>query len=206
MTKIFIEAKSKDTSECHFLQAIINIVSPKIEVNFIPMNGIGNLFKEPIINQIKVTQENGEQVIVLADADTITKQHGYVKRKDEIDNEMKANAVSFPYFLYPNNHDDGDVEILMEAATRKDLHPVFFDCFNDYETCVSSVKDESGVSKYNVPSLKNKLHTYMAAQKLSRKYRDRLGKGDWLFENKDYWDLDIDALKPLKEFLAINLK
>ncbi len=206
MTKIFIEAKSKDTSECHFLQTIINIIFPKMNVEFIPMNGIGNLFKEAILNQIKIAQENGEQVIVFADADTITKKYGYIKRKNEIDNGMKANAVSFDYFLYPNNQDDGDIEILMEAATRKDLHPIFFDCFNDYETCVSSAKDESGVSKYNVPSLKNKLHTYMAAQKLTRKYRDRLGKGDWLFENKDYWDLDIDALKPLKEFLAINLK
>jgi hypothetical protein len=44
-------------------------------------------------------------------------------------------------------------------------------------------------------SLKNKLHTFMAAQNLSRKYSDRLGKGDWLFENKNYWDLDIDAYR-----------
>lgn len=177
-----------------------------MEVDFIPMNGISNLFQEAILNQIKVAQEVGEQVIVFADADTIAKKYGYVKRKDEIDKGMETNAVSFPYFLYPNNQDDGDVEILMEAAARKDLHPVFFGCFNDYEICVSGVKNESGIPKYNVPSLKNKLHTYMAAQKLSRKYRDRLGKGDWLFENKDYWDLEIDALKPLKEFLAANLK
>lgn len=206
MTKIFIEAKSKDTSECHFLQAIINIVSPKIEVNFIPMNGIGNLFKEPIINQIKVTQENGEQVIVLADADTITKQHGYVKRKDEIDNEMKANAVSFPYFLYPNNHDDGDVEILMESAARRDLHQVFFDCFEDYEKCVSGAKDEYGQPLYNTPNLKGKLHTYMNAQKLSNKLRRKLGSGDWLFDNTNYWDLKAVSLQPLKDFLAVNLK
>lgn len=206
MTKIFIEAKSKDTSECHFIQTIINLISPEMEVDFIPMNGIGNLFKEAILNQIKVAQEIGEQVIVFADADTITKKYGYVKRKGEIDKEMEVNAVSFPYFLYPNNQDDGDVEILMEAAARQDLHPVFFGCFKDYEICVSGAKDDVGNPKYNVPSLKNKLHTYMAAQNLSRKYRDRLGKGDWLFENKDYWDLDIDALKPLKEFLAANLK
>lgn len=206
MTKIFIEAQSEDTSECHFLQTIINIVSPKMEVKFIPMKGIGNLFNETILNQIKESQEIGENVIVFADADTITKKFGYVKRKAEIEKGMIDNAVTFPYFLYPNNQDDGDVEILMEAAARDDLHPVFFDCFKDYEVCVSNVKNESGTPKYNVPSLKNKLHTYMAAQKLSRKYRDRLGKGDWLFENKDFWDLDIDELKPLKKFLTANLK
>ena len=82
MTKIFIEAKSKDTSEYHFIQTIINIISPEMEVDFIPMNGISNLFQEAILNQIKVAQEVGEQVIVFADADTIAKKYGYVKRKD----------------------------------------------------------------------------------------------------------------------------
>ena len=206
MTKIFIEAKSNKTSEYHFLQAVISKFFPAIEVEFIFMDGIGNLYNETNLNQIKLAQETDEQVIVFADADTVAKGYGYVKRKKEIDNGIATNAVAFPYFIYPNNQDDGDIEILMEAAARNDLHPVFFDCFNDYEICVSSVKDESGIPRYNVPSLKNKLHTYMAAQKLSRKYRDRLGKGDWLFENKDYWDLDIAALKPLKDFLAANLK
>lgn len=73
MTKIFIEAKSNKTSEYHFLQAIINNFFPEAETEFIFMNGIGNLFNETIQNQIKVAQEMGEHVIVLADADTVAK-------------------------------------------------------------------------------------------------------------------------------------
>ena len=206
MTKVFIEAKNKETSEYHFLQTILNVFFPEVEVEFICMNGIGNLYKETILNQISLAQENGEQVIVLADADTIAKGFGYAKRKAEIDNGMVAHALSFPYFLYPNNQNDGDVEELMENAARRDLHSTFFDCFEDYERCVSGAKNESGEPKYNVPNLKGKLHTYMAAQKLPRRLCNRFGSGDWLFDNQDYWNLNVDALKPLKEFFTANLK
>lgn len=206
MTKIFIEARNKNTAEYHFIKAILNIFFPERDVDFIFMDGIGNLFKEAIVNQISLAQENGEQVIVLADADTIAKGYGYAKRKAEIDNGMAAHVLSFSYFLYPDNQNDGDVEVLMEKAARHDLHSKFFDCFEDYEKCVSGVKDESGEQKYNVPNLKGKLHTYMSAQKLPGKLRNRFGSGDWLFDNKDYWNLDVEALQPLKDFFTTNLK
>lgn len=206
MTKIFIEAKSVKTSEYYFIKTIIDIFFPYIEVEFIFMDGIGNLYNETILNQINLAQESGEQVIVLADADTTAKGFGYAKRKEEIDNGMRIHSLSFPYFLYPNNQDDGDVEVLMENAARRDLHFTFFDCFEDYEKCVSGAKDEFGEPKYNVPNLKGKLHTYMSAQKLPRKLCKRFGSGDWLFDNKDYWNLDVDALQPLKEFFAVHLK
>lgn len=46
----------------------------------------------------------------------------------------------------------------------------------------------------------------MNAQKLSNKLRRKLGTGDWLFGNTDYWDLNVATLQPLKDFLATNLK
>ncbi len=206
MTKIFIEAKSNKTSEYHFLKTIINKFFPKIEVEFIFMNGIGNLYNETNLNQIKLAQETGEQVIVFVDADTKVKGAGYEKRKTEIENGMAAHNISFAYFIYPNNQNDGDVEVLMENAARRDLHPTFFDCFEDYEKCILGAKDESGNPKYNTPNLKGKLHTYMTAQKLSGKSSKRFGSGDWLFDNINYWNLDTDELQPLKHILALNLK
>lgn len=206
MTKIFIEARNNNTAEYHFIKTILDIFFPERDVNFIFMDGIGNLFKETITNQISLAQENGEQVIVLADADTKAKGYGYAKRKAEIDKGMADNALSFPYFLYPDNQNDGDVEVLMEKAAQHDLHSTFFDCFEDYENCVSGVKDESGEPKYNVPDLKGKLHTYMSAQKLPNNLRKRFDSGDWLFDNKDYWNLDVEALQPLKDFFTTNLK
>lgn len=206
MTNIFIEAKDEKTSEYYFLTAIINLFFSKEEIKIICMNGLGNLFNETNLNQIKQAQELGEQVIVFADADTVVKGAGNKKRTAEISQGMAIYNVKFPYFLYPDNQHDGDVETLMECAARRDLHKTFFDCFEDYEKCVSGVKDEIGNQKYNVPNLKGKLHTYISAQKLSRRVSNRLGSGDWLFDKNDYWDLNVKELQPLKDFLAKNLK
>lgn len=206
MNKIFIEAKDKKTPECHFLRTLIDeFFVHKNEVEFIFMDGIGNLFSEAIMNQISQAQITDEQVIVFADADTVVKGYGYKKRKEEIENGMSIHKISFPFFIYPNNNEDGDVETLMENAARRDKHDAFFDCFEDYERCVSGIKDDSKQPLYNVPNLKGKLHTYMNAQKLSNKQRKRLGAGDWLFDDKNYWDLNVKALQPLKDFLEKNL-
>ena len=92
------------------------------------------------------------------------------------------------------------------ATALHDTHKIFFDCFEDYEKCIKGVKDEEGSSVYNSPNLKGKLHTYISAQKLNKKCRDRLGAGDWLFDRPEYWNLDIVALQALKDFFAGNLK
>ena len=205
MNKIFIEAKNANTPEYHFLKAILSQFFPNKEYGFIFMDGIGNLFNEVIRNQIAQALENGEHVLVFADADTTTKGYGYAKRKAEIEKGISNNGITFPYFLYPNDHDDGDIEILMEKTARHDLHHTFFDCFEDYEKCVSGAKDTNGQSLYNVPNLKGKLHTYISAQMLSNKQRQRIGSGDWLFDNSHYWDLNAASLQPLRDFLSTNL-
>ena len=131
---------------------------------------------------------------------------GYTNRKEEIERGMITHSLSFPYFIYPNDQDDGDVETLMESAARRDLHPTFFDCFEDYEKCVLGAKDANGNPLYNTPNLKGKLHTYISSQQLTKKQRDKLGSGNWLFNNPNYWDLNVDTLQSLKDFLKQNLK
>lgn len=206
MNTIILEAKSKDTPECHFLTSIIKTFSPDCKFDFIPINGISNLFREPILNQISKAEISGDRLIILVDADTKNKGGGYDKRKKFIKDGLAANALDIPYFLYPHNQDDGDVETLMEDAAQRDLHSVFFDCYEDYERCISGVKDETGFSRYNAPNHKGKLHTYINAQQLSNKQRRYLGSGDWLFDDIRFWNLNAKSLQPLKDFLATNLK
>lgn len=206
MNKIFIEAEDKTTPEYNFLKTFVDLHFPTKEIDFICIGGIGNLFNETNVNQMLQAQAIGDQILILIDADTVAKGYGFVKRKADIDNDMQALKISFPYFIYPNNQDDGEVETLMETAARRDLHSVFFDCFEDYEKCVSGVKNTNGQPLYNTPNLKGKLHTYMSAQKLSNKLRRRLGTGDWLFDDTNYWNLKIADLQPLKDFLSTNLK
>jgi disulfide oxidoreductase YuzD len=206
MNKIFIEAENKTTPEYNFLKAFVNSHFPDKEIEFICIGGIGNLFNETNINQMSQAQALDDQVLVLLDADTVAKGYGFAKRKADIEREMQSHSIAFQYFIYPNNNDDGEVETLMELAARRDLHQVFFDCFEDYEKCVSGVKDANGQPLYNTPNLKGKLHTYINSQKLNNKSRRRLGAGDWLFNDNNYWNLNASDLEPLKVFLSNNLK
>ena len=206
MTNILIEAKCERTPECHFLRAVINRIRPQCEIKFIFMDGIGNLFKETILNQIRQAALTGEGIILLADADTVAKGYGFARRNKEIDEGMKKNNISVDYFLYPDHGSDGDVETLMESTARRDLHGVFFDCYEDYESCVSGVKDENGQPRYNTPNRKGKLHTYITAQELSNEERKHCGSGNWLFDSPLYWNLAHPALTPLKTFLINHLR
>ena len=207
MNKLFIEAGHKNTSESHFLKAIIKTHFPDKQVEFEYMDGLGNLFNETIINQIKVAQTEGDAVLVFVDCDTIEKKGGYDKRKAYIDKKSQENGIVFPYFLYPDNHSDGEVEQLMSAVARRDLHKLFFDCFEDYENCIKGAKDKAtGELMYKAPDIKSKLNAYIRSQRLSSRVRSRIGGGDWLFENTNYWDLSSEKLKPLIDFLKANLR
>ena len=206
MNKIFIEAESKKTSEYYFLEAIIRKFFPAIEVQFIFMKGVDNLFNQPILNEIKKAKIEGSQILVLVDADSEEKKWGYKRRKDWIEEGMKEHDVSFPYFIYPNNQNDGLVETLMEAVALYAPNKVFFDCYTDYETCLKN-------SKYNIPSLKGKVYAYAEAQTIYDIQKgeripliNKINSGDWLFDNPDYWNLDVENLQPLKDFFKQYLK
>ena len=142
MTHIYIEAESNKTPEYNFLKAIIANIFPnkkeEVDFEFKFLDGVDKLFSEKTSNiqTIQKAQAEGTKVIVIADADTIEKGWGYEKRKKQIEEGMKQNSVSFDYFIYPKNRDEGDVETLMEEIARKDLHKTFFDCFEKYEMCI----------------------------------------------------------------------
>ncbi len=68
MNRIFIEAKHKNTSEYYFLKAILDRYFPEKVVEFIFMDGVGNLFKEANLNIIAQAQIMGEPVLVFVDA------------------------------------------------------------------------------------------------------------------------------------------
>lgn len=206
MNKIFIEAKSDKTSEYNFLKTIISQDFKDKKVDFIFMDGVDNLFSETILNQIRLSQDEGDKVLIILDADFQDKGWGFAKRKKDVAEKMQLNGVKFPFFLYPNNHEDGDVESLMESLARKDIHQYWWNCFDDYEICVKGIRDEDGKLKYKIPNRKAKLHTYISSQQLNKRQRDKIGQGHWLFDDKAYWDLSKVELKPLLEFLHEYLK
>lgn len=205
MNRIFIEAKNSKTSEYCFLQTILKNNFPDKSCDITCMDGVDNLFSQGILTLIRAFQDNGDNVIVILDADTIDKRWGFEARKRNTIEKMRENKIEFPFFLYPNNRDDGDFEVLLESMARKDLHDKWWDCFSDYETCVTGIRDESGDPKYVLPNRKAKLHTYISSQRLNNASRKKIGSGQWLFDDANYWDLSRSEGRPLVEFLSENL-
>ena len=204
MNRIFIEAKSSKTSEYCFLETILKRQFPDKAYDITCMDGVDNLFSQGIITLIRTFQDGGDNVLVILDSDTIDKGWGFEARKMSTIEKMRKNEIEFPFFLYPNNHDDGDFEVLLESLARKDLHNKWWDCFADYETCVSGIRTESGETKYVIPNRKAKLHTYISSQRLSNASRKKIGSGQWLFDDTDDWDLSRAEIRPLVEFLKTN--
>lgn len=93
MNKIFIEAEKAETSECEFLKAVLSKHFPGKESSFVCMAGVDNLFNESILNQMRLAQEEGDNVIVLLDADTPDKGYGFTARLREVTCKMKTHDI-----------------------------------------------------------------------------------------------------------------
>lgn len=191
MKYVYIEAKDDHQPEYNFLLTFVKHIGLN-DVVLVPVDGKDNLPNQEV--QLKQNILEGNRVAILFDADNPNNNGGFSIRVLEINSKLKQMQIKAPIFLWPNNHDDGDFEMMLEHIVRADLHSIFFDCFHDYEECVKS--------QYNVPNRKGKFHTFVTAQKeLSNAQRSRIGRGDWLFNDPNMWDLDSPYLKPLKNFM-----
>jgi hypothetical protein BACCOPRO_00932 len=164
-----------------------NISSNKVEF----VNGYKNLVN--VIPTIKARCAEGGKVIIIFDADSLGNNGGYETRKKEIEEVLGENNAQAELFLFPNNEEDGDFETLLEHLIQKEKHTQMLDCYADYETCLGN--------DYVHPNLKGKIFTYISAMKMSSSKRRKLGNGEWMFDNAEYWSLESDYLKPLKAFL-----
>lgn len=206
MNLVFIEAKNNNTSEYNFIKTVLTNFFADKNIEFVCMNGVDNLFNQTIVNRIRQAQDENNKVLVLVDADWPSKGWGYAKRHNCVENKMAELQIRFPFFIYPNNSDDGDVEVLMETLVCKDLYKDWWDCFEDYEKCVQGATDSEKKQKYNLPNRKAKLHTFISSQQLSNKQRDKIGRGFWLFDDPNYWDFTREELKPLLDFFKEHLQ
>ena len=192
MINIYLETGKKTTSEYVFIEALLKTLDVDESLFRIEcVNGKDNL--QNAINTFIANTENGGKNLIIFDADSPQNGGGFTKRKNELEETLKKLGVEADVFLFPNNRDDGDFETLIARLVQNDKHKRFFDCYEDYEKCLGT--------DYLSPNLKGKLFTYISAMPMSKTKRDRLGQGQWLFENNEYWNLESEALEPLKGYL-----
>ena len=197
MTTIFIESKHLKTPEANFIKTYINQKFPDFEdFEIIPLNGWQGLWKT---NKLIENIDLGNQNIIIFDADTPENNGGFQKRKKEIEAIKAEKNIEFELFLFPNNSNDGDFELLLENIINKE-HQNLLDCFGKYEKCIDNSKSNNPL-KYKLPIRKAKIYSYVDAFPKSRKLNERFKSGDWFFENKTYWNLSAKYLNQLKQFI-----
>jgi len=197
MNKIYIETKRPATNEYVFVESILkNLFGEewKNKVEIICAEGKDNIAS--LVPQMQDCTEQDGKNLVIFDADFPENRGGFAARQIELINKRNQLGVSFELFLFPNNHDDGDVESCFEMMMLP-KHSHIIDCFNDFELCLGH--------DYVHPNRKGRCHTYISSMHMTKAKRDKLGSGQWQFNNPDFWDINASGLQPLKDFLREHL-
>lgn len=169
-----------------------------LECKVIPVGGKDKLHLA--VNQYEECTLLGGRNLTIFDADEALNGGGFEGRHKALLDKFGELGITSELFLFPNNKDDGDFESLLERIVNKS-HSGLLTCFEGYETCIKTRNKPGEASMYKVPNRKAKMYSYVDAMVKSRS-KDRAFKGgDWFFGNSEYWDLEADALIPLRSFL-----
>ena len=106
MTRIYIESKNDNTQEFNFLQAYLNHLGISLDkVDFIHEDGKDNIRLDK--NKFLEAQTENMNNIILFDADKNS------STKIMLDKFLTDKPdIQAAYFLFPNNKEDGNLEIL----------------------------------------------------------------------------------------------
>lgn len=147
-------------------------------------------------------------VLVIFDADDMekdAKDGGYDKRflalKDKCKDVPEFGPVDIRYFLFPNNHDDGDLEQVLSGMVKDEHKAIIESCWQGYVECVKAKRKRNG-DPYNRPTEKSKMREYAAA--IDSQVWEHQGYCK-CFAKPDVWDYEAPVLKPLKAFLRLHL-
>jgi hypothetical protein len=155
---------------------------------------------EPILRRYL---DEGNTVVIIFDADTVSNNGGYEKRLNDIKSDLKEINLELDCFLFPNDKDDGDFEMLLERIASNDRKGVF-NCFDAFENCVQSL--ENNELKFQTPNRKSRIFAYIETFPETKKRKDKeLKNYTKFFSNISYWNLNSDALTPLHDFLVKGL-
>ena len=178
-----------------FISDYINHIKPDAIKEIHSMGGWTSIKNaKPEIERYK---DAGNIVLVIFDADfeiDVENNGGYVARKKEI------GSYGLPLddiFLFPDNQSDGALEDLLEEVVNPQNKPIF-DCWEKYEDCLRNNASAKTGRKLIIPAKKAKIYSYLGAllgevEEVREPYRN--------YKETCHWDLDSNALIPLKTFL-----
>ncbi|MBR4773340.1 MAG: hypothetical protein IK010_02795 [Bacteroidales bacterium] len=179
-----------------YLQHCFSIVVPEEQI--VNLEGWTNIKGIAALRRMRSTTDNGGVNLVILDADSDFE----ARRKDVLD-WGQQNGVDFKLFLLPNNHDAGTLEDLLEHIINPNNRPIF-DCWEHYEQELVQL-DIPGRTPppLTTPAKKTKIYGYLEALLgESKRQKELIKEANRNYENPQHWNLDLEYLEPLKQFLV----
>ncbi len=197
--RIFVEG----VADIKFLK---DYISEKYKVTLekeaiIETKGWTNIFSakedgEKVKNKMNHNTDNDGVNLIIFDAD-----QNYEQRLKEIESWKKETGLVFEIFLWPNNSDSGDLETVLENIINPKNTPIF-DCWNNYETCLTSKSIVGRDNPLTIPTKKTKIHGYLEALLgESKSQKEKIKERNRNYKDTKHWDLNSDYLDNLKLFL-----
>lgn len=197
--KIFVEG----VADLRFLQQFIeyhfNYSLDKDNHEVIIANGWEKIktHSGAFLNEMRHNSDDGGNNLLIFDADS-----DYSSRFNDLEQWSNENHVQMDIFLFPNNHDRGDLESLLEHGINPNNKPVF-DCWNDYEKSLKKIKIPGRNIPLTIPARKTKIYAYLEVLLgQSKKQKKLIKEMNRDYQNINHWDLNAPYLKDLKVFLA----
>lgn len=166
-------------------------------VRVIEMGGKDKIIENKKNFEINYRSISGVKNLLIIDADS-----DYKKRREELDEIDFLEEYEVASFLFPNDKDSGDLEILLEQIINP-KNTVIFDCWNGYETCLDGKSGAlTDTGKYTTPAKKTKIYAYLEALLgTSNNQKEKIKEANRNYLNTNHWNLNADYLNPLKEFI-----
>jgi len=190
MINIFVEGIGDEK----FLKDYLSFLGISNDFKVIVVNGKDKLLQ--YINLFKKnTDLNGLNLVVFDSDDDFN------DRKNFLLNFKERNKLEFQLFLFPNNKDNGDLEVVLENIIPNGNDEVM-NCWTKYENCINKLN-----RNLTIPANKTKIYAYLevllgSTQEEKRKIKEKNRN----YLNKKHWNLESEYLLNFKEFLLDSLK
>lgn len=177
----------------------IVLKSKSTEIKILIAGGYTAIKEEKLSTKILEYIDSEYKILVIQDADCETKADGGVQnRMKYLDEVQKDRNIKFETFLFPNNKDDGDLEILLLQIKNTTQYDNFFECYDKYIKCIIESTNKNFISELR--ENKNKVFNYFSTY-----YGMENSKEENRVYDEKYWDLNNKTLDPLKTFMTSQI-
>ena len=151
---------------------------------------------ENIRQQMKNNSDDGGVNLIIFDADS-----NIEKRRNEILKWKEEYGLDFELFLFPDDQNNGAVEDVLMKCINPINQPIV-DCWKSYVTCLKTKKIEGRKQPLTIPARKSEVYCYLETLLgETNKEKELIKDKHRNFLNPNHWNMDCEAIQPLKNFL-----